>query len=294
MRKTDIYAVEDDPNDLLSSLNILYKKILTKVNSDIIQEITEKDGKCELDSEDILEKVRERIKRQSDLILYTNLRCDLRIGTSIVTSRYFDTVLESEEYDFSLFLMRHHEYDANSIRTFLDSHGIYYNEINLNPDILNKDDSKIVPEIWFARDIGVLEEAILDSISNNSVLECDYYPHVDSYMSFYYQTLDYEIEGENSLDVREDGEIYKALEKFYNTDEYKAIKDRRCNIDSRVFRGAIKMPDKLILLTASNDLENVGISDVYQIMQQYGFLINTHEYGEPKFPKTKDGEKKII
>jgi hypothetical protein len=181
-----------------------------------------------------LETALSNLKVPGNTILYTNALCSFKIGDINISSRQFDTFLYSEENDLFVMLMRGGKATADDVRKYLENHNIYYNEVVLEPSISKYDDGYKVPELWIARENYVVEDALHDSISKGSKLECEYYPNLDGSLNLSYLT---------------------------NSNEM-------INIDGRIFKGLIYLEDKLILLVNQNDKRNVKPSDVFELLRK--------------------------
>lgn len=179
----------------------------------------------------------DNIKTDNDIILYTNVICNFKIGNDNITSRQFDTFLYSEENDILVLLMRGGKASAADIREYLDNKHLKYNEIVFAPSIRGYEDEYNGPEIWFAREKYVLEDAIKDSIEKSSKKECEFYPFLPANLDLGYLT--------NS-----------------KSDNY--------SVEGRLFRGVVKFEDKIILLVSQNDTRNVTASEVNEVLKEYG------------------------
>lgn len=178
----------------------------------------------------------DNIKTDNDIILYLNLLCNFQIGGVNIKSRQFDTLLSSEENDILVMLMRGGKASVDDIRKYLDQKEFRYSEVMFAPSISSHYDDGSVPELWIAREKYVLEDAFEDSIKRDCAKKCEYYPFLTGSLDFCYFT--------NS-----------ASEK--------------CRVDGRLFRGVIKLEDKLILLVNQNDERNVTARDVYEVIKRY-------------------------
>lgn len=179
----------------------------------------------------------DNIKTDNDIILYTNLVCNFKIGNEDITSRQFDTFLYSEENDILVLLMRGGKASADDIRDYLDNKQLKYNEIVFAPSVKDYEDEYTGPEIWFAREKYVLDDAIADSIEKGSKKECEFYPFLPANLNLGYLT--------NS-------------------------KSDNFSVEGRLFRGVIKLEDKIILLVSQNDPRNVTTSEVNEVLNKYG------------------------
>ena len=177
-------------------------------------------------------------------IIYSNCVCHFKVGDEVITNREFDTILYNEESDILILLMRNGKAKKEDIIKYLDENNKKYAEVTFDASVLeNYQNDDSIPEIWFAREECVLDDALSDS-KNKNVNECTIYPNIDSSISF----------------------------------GYIANVDNNYSIDGRIFKCLIKLDDKLIFII--NQLDNVdknGISrnltenDIFRLLNKYGF-----------------------
>ena len=177
-------------------------------------------------------------------IIYSNCVCHFKVGDEVITNREFDTILYNEESDILILLMRNGKAKKEDIIKYLDENNKKYAEVTFDASVLeNYQNDDSIPEIWFAREEYVLDDALKDSKSKN-VNECTIYLNIDSSISF----------------------------------GYIANVDNNYSIDGRIFKSLIKLDDKLIFII--NQLDNVdenGISrnltenDIFELLNKYGF-----------------------
>ena len=194
-------------------------------------------------------------------IIYSNCICFFKVGDEIITNRQFDTILYNEESDILILLMRDGKATKLDIIKYLEENNKKYVEITFDASALEEyqnDDS--IPEIWFAREEYVLDDALKDS-KNKNVNECTIYPNINSSINFGYNAND----------------------------------DNNYFIDGRIFKSLIKLNDKLIFII--NQLDNVdqnGIcrnlteNDIFELLNKYGFEYEeSYDKPNPHFDKTR-------
>ena len=198
----------------------------------------------------------DNLKSDNDILLYTNLLCSFKIGEDNIIPRQFDTILYSEENDLLVILMRDGKVSLDDIKDYLDIKKMKYNEVNFSPSIANYEEQYLMPELWFAREKSVVDDAFADSIKINETTICEYYPFLTGELEFDYLTNDCA---------------------------------RKSKIDGRLFKGVIKLNDKLIFLINSIDYQNVTPSEVQAISKKYKVVcqtlenndFNMHDYQSP-------------
>lgn len=166
-------------------------------------------------------------------ILFSNCFSSLRIGDKIIQGRQFDTMLYAEDSDTCVILMQGGAATIEDMRKNLNARGIFYHEVIFDPLEQDKECNcgGCKKTLWFARDIGVLEDAIDDS-DKQGFDTCVYYPNVDG-----------------SLEL-----------------QYSFLNEKYATIDGRDFRGVIEFSDKIILLIHQQDPRNVSDVDVYHTL----------------------------
>lgn len=190
-------------------------------------------------------------------IIYSNLICNFKIGNQQVKTRQFDTALYNEESDILIMLMRGGKATKKDIIEYLDRNDKEYAEVSFAKEIEEYKDGNDIDELWFAREEYVLRDAIDDSLQkgNNS---CDYYPV---------------LEGNLSL-------------------EYMSNQEQRYAIDGRLFKGLIKLDDKIVLIINQpnnvdlNGLDrNLSYDIVLKVLKEKNIKVMTIVDQEPKFYK---------
>lgn len=191
----------------------------------------------------------DNINADNDIILYENVRSDFTLGDERIINRQFDTFLYSEENDILVMLMRGGLVNADNIREYLDKKGLKYHEVVFAKSSGSYKDNLSIPELWFAREEYVVEDAFKDSIDRGSKKEFEYYPFLTGNLSLTYRT-DMEQEDLSFLGDAKD-------------DSYP--------VDGRLFRGLIKLDDKIIILINQGEKRNVTASDIGRVAEKYGF-----------------------
>lgn len=174
------------------------------------------------------------IKSDNDLILYTNLICDFKIGNVDVKTRQFDKVIYSEENDVLIMFMRNGVVDISDIKRYLDDRNLKYNEVRFT-FLEGEYEDQFDPEIWFAREQAVLDDAVVDSLAKGVGKSCEYFPFLDSHLGLGYETK--------------------------NCDRY--------DIDGRQFRGVLRLPDKLVLFVKGDKERDITAAQVNEVVKKY-------------------------
>ena len=103
-------------------------------------------------------------------IIYSNLVSKLKVGNNIISGRNFDTILYNEESDILILLMTGGKVTKKDIINYLEENNKRYVEVTFNPcNVIDLEDKDKLPEMWFARDLAVIEDAIKDSAKNNFI-----------------------------------------------------------------------------------------------------------------------------
>lgn len=173
-------------------------------------------------------------------IVYSNCTCKFKIGKQKITTRQFDTFLYNEESDVLIMLMRGGVASKEDIIKYLKENNKEYGEVAFAPSITEYKDGNDIPEIWFAREEYVLQDALKDSV-DKGIEDCEYYPLLSG-----------------------------SLELGYITNSNKKI-----NVDGRLFKGLIKLGDKIILLINQHNnvdekgqTRNLDFTDVLKIIRE--------------------------
>lgn len=177
-------------------------------------------------------------------IIYSNCTCSLTIGNETIESRQFDTVLYNEESDILILLMRGGKATKEDIIKYLEENNKQYAEVTFDSSLLNEyQDGDNIPEIWFAREQYVLDDALLDS-KNKNLTHLEIYPLIDGNIKL--------------------GYIANVADNY--------------SIDGRLFKGLLKIDDKLILIINQiNNVDekgssrNITINDIINVVEKYGF-----------------------
>ena len=150
-------------------------------------------------------------------IIYSNVYSVITIGGRRIIGKNFDTFLYNEESDILIMLMKNGKATKQDIINYLEDNNKRYVEVtfDLRRDF-KTDDS--IPELWFARDLLVLDDAIKDSLKKN-VNSCIIYPNAKGVLSLYFDS------------------------KGYNKTE----------LDGRFVKSVIKFEDKIVLVTKNID-----------------------------------------
>lgn len=178
----------------------------------------------------------DQIKKDGDVIIYTNLVCEFNVGNELVKSREFDKIVVSDQNDFLAMFMRKGPVTKQDICEYLDSKGIRYTEITFEPSITDFNDDNLIMPIWMARESYVLEDALNDSIECGDI-NFDYYPELPS-----------------------------DIELGYLTSRERV----RYSVDGRSFMGALISSNKIILLVSQGSEGNLSVSDTISILEKYG------------------------
>ena len=172
-------------------------------------------------------------------IIYSNIISRLIIANQTLVIN-FNTVVYNEQSDILIMLMKGSKVSKEDIIKYLENNKKRYVEVTFNPKELYYDvNDSTLPEIWFARESYVLEDAIKDSI-NKGNMSCTYYPYTFAQLNLGYK--------DNNKDVIElDGRLCKGIIKFDNVDDKiillinqkdnvdKFNRDRNVNMDKALY-----------------------------------------------------------
>lgn len=197
----------------------------------------------------------DKIKTDKDIILFTNLLSNFKLGHQTITCEQFDTVLYSEENDILIMLMRDGAANATDIRKYLDKKGFMYHEVNFAPSSIQREDDNTIPEIWFAREQSVVEDAFKDTLSKDVKKEFEYYPFLTGGLTLGYTT-----------NVEREDLSYLGQER-----------QEEFPVDGRIFRGLVKLEDKLILLINQGEKRNVTATTIGEVAKKYNFTYTVLE-----------------
>ena len=166
-------------------------------------------------------------------ILYVNCISTFKIGNRYF-NRTYDMCFYSEESDTVIFFARG-MISEKEVIGFLEEMDIQFS-INrfceLNDEYENDDK---VPEVWFARETYVLEDAIDDSLNRDNH-KCTYYP---------------ELVAELSLGYKADCSIVY-------------------DVEGRACKGVLLFEDKIVLLINQDDKRNLKEKEVMKILKEKG------------------------
>ena len=145
--------------------------------------------------------------------IYSNCTYDLKIGWNKIKRKKFDTFLYNEESDTIILLLKNGIFNKSDLINFLEKTNKEYYEINFKK--LNKscETNDEYSNLYFCRDKESLKEYLKYFINNNDIY-CEYYPDVESYFMLGYVTES----------------------------------DEKIEVEGRVFRGLLKIDNKLVLI----------------------------------------------
>lgn len=181
-------------------------------------------------------------------IIYDKVACEMMIGSNNITNRLFDLFLYNEESDTLIMVMKGSKASKEDMIHYLEQHNLKYVEVTfLEEDVDNqiseKKEEVEVPELWFARDAYVLDDA-LDSSLERNVNSAVIMPNVMGDLSLFYTNI------------------------FGHTEV----------VDGRLFKGLVSLPDKLVLLVNQGDeKESISISTLEKKIQDRGFIYSIDE-----------------
>lgn len=187
-------------------------------------------------------------------IIYSNCTCEIKLASQNISTRQFDTFLYNEDSDILIMLMRGGKASKEQIIKYLEDNGKQYTEITFAPSVIDYKDGDNIPELWFSREKYVLEDALKDSL-NNGINSCVFYPNVL---------------GELNM-----GYIYDNTKKS--------------KIDVRIFKGLVKLDDKLVLIINQSDnfdreniTRNMSADEIIELLKDYGFNFDISNEVEPE------------
>ena len=144
-------------------------------------------------------------------IIYSNTLSRLLVGNHITYNINYNTIIYNNDSDI-LILIENNDITKDEIINYFEKNKKKYVEVTFYSFKNNFDNNKL-PEIWYARDISILEDAINNSI-NKGNFNATFYPYA-----------------------------YVQLNIGFKNN----IKDN-IEIDGRLCKGIIKFKDKIILL----------------------------------------------
>ena len=196
-----------------------------------------------------LEQVKDGIS-----IIYSNCTCNFKIGSQEISTRQFDTFLYNEESDVLIMLMRGGKATKEDMIKYLEEKGKKYHEITFANPVEEYENTDDIDPIWFAREKYVLEDAIKDS-KKNGITSCEFYPFLTGSLNFGY--------------ISNSNNAY--------------------SIDGRLFRGLVKLDDKLVLIInqrenidANGKMRNMSNQDVLDILKSNGIECTVITDKEPE------------
>ena len=185
--------------------------------------------------------------------IYSNLVCTFTIGNQKVTTKCFDTMLYNEESDILILLLKDGIVTKEDLIQELEKNGKEYGEITF--DELDNEEvfEENLPEFWFAREQYVLEDGIDESLEKG-ISSCEFYPNVESTISFHYVT--------NHT-------------------------NKEVPIDGRFFKGIVLLEDKWIFLVSQKDntdvygnSRNMDFDKVLKVLQEKDITCTVNESSE--------------
>lgn len=191
-------------------------------------------------------------------IIYDNVACEMMIGSNNVTNRLFDLFLYNEDSDTFIMVMKGAKVNKEEMITYLDQHNLKYVEVTfLENDIDNIQEEKEkveAPELWFARDDYVINDA-LDSSIERGVNRATIMPNVMGDLSLFY------------------------------TDNYGHAEV----LDGRFFKGLVALPDKLVLLVnQGSEDENIKLDTLEKAIRDKGFIYTIDDCNDIELPRKKN------
>lgn len=202
----------------------------------------------------------DEIKEDGDVIIYSNLICEFKVGGEIVKSREFDTIVSSEKNDFIGMFMRKGPSTKQDVMQYLDSKGIKYTEVTFAPSISDYNDDNLIMPIWMAREAYVLEDALNDSVEKDDI-NFDYYPDLPS-----------------------------DIELGYLTNKER----KRYSVDGRLFTGALISASKVILLISQGNEGNLSPAETIDILNKIGINYNVRNNEEFSLDSLKYKNKDLL
>ena len=179
--------------------------------------------------------------------MFTNCLSYLRLGGRIIPV-HFDTAFYSEEADKLILLKQDGALTTDKFREILKERNIGYHEICFRERKRRKD--KPAKELWFAREISVLDEALRDS-KKKGVEACEYYPRVKGKLELRYPT-------EDEIGV-----------KFF---------------DCQPIQGVVVLEDKLVLHINHGETRNISYKKALQNLFDNDMVVSVKKT-QKEFPK---------
>ena len=179
--------------------------------------------------------------KTDDAIIFENAIIELKIDEEKIMDKIFCCVIYSEESDVMIMIMKNSPVTSEDAKNYLDSKGIKYHTVTFIEDEHEYETEVTTPEIWFARDSQVVEEAVCDSKSKSlESLTFTFNPETKSRLKFHFLT---------------------SAEK------------NKITFDGKIrFKGMIKLEDKIVLLVDQEDITDKSIKkSVIKILKKHGF-----------------------
>ncbi len=176
-------------------------------------------------------------------IIYDHVKCKINIGSNKITTRLFDTILYNEDSDTLIMIMQGSKATKDDMINYLSEKDLKYVEVSfldndIDFDVTEESAENKVPELWFARDLYVVKDAI-DSSVDRGVFQASLMPLVT-------------------------GNLVLSYNDNYGEPN---------SIDGRLFKGVVACPDKLILLVNQKDeSKNIDVADIESILNANDFI----------------------
>lgn len=171
-------------------------------------------------------------------ILYLNCHCKFKIGDKKIENRTFDACFYSEESD-AVILFARGKISEEEIKKYLEEAGVKYTTIRfIESEDKSYVDDESFPDIWFARERYVLEDALDDSI-NKGEKECMYFPEMPASLRLNY--------------------IADDMEKY--------------EIEGRLCTGLLVFKEKIVLFISQRDPRNLKEKEIRQILKEKGIKV---------------------
>lgn len=155
-------------------------------------------------------------------IIYSNCNSDFEIGNQKVHSKKFDMYLYNEDSKSLIMFVRESKIDKDMVLDILEEKSKPYHEVSFMKTIDKVKDTREIPDIYFVNNHCDL----INILKSYYKKQCYFYPLMNGFLNMGFKTT-------------------------------KGMVNKK--IDGISFKGVIKLPDKLILLTKSFNMTDDGV-----------------------------------
>ena len=172
-----------------------------------------------------------------DTIVFENAIIRIKLGNKIIKDKLFNVAVISEKSDVLVLVDKYSSVTAEDVYKELDENRIKYHTVLFLEDKLEKEEEKHTPELWFARDTYVVDEACEDTMQKTTNLTYTFDKDKQAELSFEFLTNE---------------------------------KTKTTFTGNVFFSGVIKLEDKIVLITDSHNIEQKH-ARIESILRNKGF-----------------------